>query len=181
MQMSDRFVIITGGPSAGKSTLIDCLAGRGYGSTLEAGRAILQAQASIAEPPLPWADQLLFAELILSWELRSYRAATEHDGLVFFDRGLPEVVGFYTQDGLAVPPHFRNAAARYRYHPRVFIAPPWQAIFTQDQERTQTYDDALRQHDVLVDCYTAAGYELVTLPLVSAEARASFVLEKLSF
>jgi predicted ATPase len=39
-----RFHIITGGPGAGKTTLIDALAAQGFARTAEAGRAIIQAQ-----------------------------------------------------------------------------------------------------------------------------------------
>ncbi|HEY9579494.1 hypothetical protein [Sphingopyxis granuli] len=40
--------------------------------------------------------------------------------------------------GLPVPQHVRSAAALFRYNRRVFIAPPWRAIFGQDTERKQT-------------------------------------------
>ncbi len=93
--MPDRFHIITGGPGSGKSTLIDALAKRGYARTLEAGRAIIQDQQAIGGRALPWIDPAFFAELMLSWELRSYRMAESETGPVFFDRGIPDVVGYF--------------------------------------------------------------------------------------
>ena len=88
--MSDhqRFHVITGGPGSGKTSLIDALARAVHAHTVEAGRAIIQDQRAIDGPALPWRDPLAFAELMLSWELRSYRMAGAMAGPVFFDRGV---------------------------------------------------------------------------------------------
>jgi predicted ATPase len=174
-----RFFVITGGPGSGKSTLIEALVRQGYGRTVEAGRAIIQDQVAIGGPALPWSDPGLFAELMLSWELRSYATARDVHGPVLFDRGIPDVIGYLTLTGLPVHAHVRRAAELFRYHPRVFIAPPWRAIFTQDRERRQTPDEAERTHDAMVRTYGACGYELVPLPLASVEERARFVMQVL--
>jgi predicted ATPase len=73
--------------------------------------------------------------VLLSWELRSYRAALEQNGPVFFDRGVPDTLDYLRLTGLPVPDHIRNAAQRFRYASHVFIAPPWREIFWQDCER----------------------------------------------
>jgi predicted ATPase len=95
--MSDfeRFHAITGGPGSGKSTLIEALGRRGFAHSIEAGRAIIQDQIAIDGPALPGRDPLAFAELMLSWELRSYRVAQSESGHVFFDRGVPDMVGYF--------------------------------------------------------------------------------------
>jgi predicted ATPase len=137
--MSDfeRFHVITGGPGSGKSTLIEALGRRGYARSIEAGRAIIQDQIAIDGPALPGRDPLAFAELMLSWELRSHRMAQAETGPVFFDRGVPDMVGYFHLLGRPVPSHVTRAAERFRYNRRVFLAPPWPAIFGQDAERKQ--------------------------------------------
>lgn len=176
----DNFIVITGGPGSGKSTLIDALAASGLRQMPEAGRAIIQDQVAIGGSALPWADRSAFAELMLGWELRSWREAGSHQGITMFDRGVPDVVGYLTLSGLTVPPHIRKAAGLYRYSRRVFIAPPWPAIFGQDAERKQTWEEAEATCHAMVDVYSALGYELVTLPLVSVEDRVRFVLNTIA-
>jgi predicted ATPase len=175
---AERFFIVTGGPGSGKSTLIDALERAGYVRSVEAGRAIIQAQVAIDGPSLPWRDPALFAELMLAWEMRSYRLAREQSVPAFFDRGVPDVVGYLRLMNLPVPAHMERAAATYRYHRRVFIAPPWPEIFAQDRERKQDFAEAVRTYDAMAATYGQLGYELVELPCISVEARVRFVLEK---
>jgi hypothetical protein len=81
---------------------------------------------AIGGSALPWADRALFAELMLCWELRSYRMAAGRAAPVFFDRGVPDIVGYLRWDGLPVPDHVHAAAKAFRYHRRVLVAPPGQ-------------------------------------------------------
>lgn len=173
----ERLFVLTGGPGSGKSTLIDALERAGYARSVETGRGIIQEQTAIEGRALPWRDPVLFAEMMLSWELRSYRMATERGGLVFFDRGIPDVAGYLRLLYVPVPEHVHKAAQTFRYNRHAFIAPPWPEIYTQDSERKQTLDEAVRTYEAMVETYTRYGYELITIPRAPIEERARFVIE----
>ena len=179
----DNFIVITGGPGSGKTTLIEALAERGHGRTVEAGRAIIKAQVAIGGRALNWDDQALFAELMLAHEIRSYEEARAAPGLVFFDRSVAELVGYLPMVGRPLPEHFRRAAELYRYNRVVFAAPPWREIFANDAERKQDFAEAVRNYEHAVATYRQQGYEVVDLPKAGVAERADFVLaevEKLS-
>ena len=78
---------------------------------------------------------------------------------------------------LPVPVHAVAAARLFRYARTVFIAPPWPQIFRNDAERHQTLEEAERTYEAMVEVYTALGYTLVPLPLVSVEERVRFVTD----
>ncbi|HEY9472786.1 MAG TPA: AAA family ATPase [Mycobacteriales bacterium] len=178
---AQRFVVITGGPGSGKSTLIDALCDAGHPVVGEAGRTIIQHQSAIGGHALPWLDPELYAEMILSWEIRSYHQAMREPGVVSFDRGVTDVVGSYLLLGRPVPAHVMTAAETFRYHRRVFVAPPWPEIYRNDRERRQDHDEAVRTHDAMVRAYIQLGYELVTLPRTDVRTRVEFVLRHAQF
>ncbi|MDI3419523.1 AAA family ATPase [Streptomyces luteolus] len=177
----NRLIILTGGPGSGKTTLIDALERSGLSRTEEAGRAVIREQLAIGGTALPWADQEAFATLMLERELRSYREgrAAPGDGPVLCDRGLPDLVGYLRLEGLPLPEPVHTAARELRYHPDVFIAPPWPEIYGRDTERKQSYEEAVRTYEVMAEVYPEYGYELVPLPLGTVDERVGFVRARL--
>lgn len=176
----EHFHVITGGPGSGKTSLIEALRSRGYVCSTEAGRTIIQDQVTIGGSALPWRDRMLFAELMLQSEMRSYHLAEQSVGRVFFDRGVPDIIGYLQLVGLPVPDHVQKAAAEFRYHQIVFIAPPWREIFRQDVERKQDFDEAERTYESLFSTYKELGYELVELPKGAVEDRVQFILDRVA-
>ena len=128
---------------------------------------------------LPWSDTILFAELMLSWEMRSYHIAEQSSGPVFFDRGVPDVLGYLRVLGAPIPDHMRRAAKTFRYDRTVFLAPPWREIFCQDRERKQDFDEAVRTYESMVAIYTELDYELVEIPRSPVEERVAFILRSI--
>jgi predicted ATPase len=175
---TEHYFIITGGPGAGKSTLIDALRDAGFRTGEEAGRRIIKDQVAIGGRALPWIDPALFAEIMLSEDIRAHHEHLAAPGSVFFDRGVPDVIGYLRLVGLAVPPHMMKATALCRYNRRVFVCPPWPEIFRQDRERKQTIAEAERTYASLVGTYTELGYELVEVPKRPVNERVRFVLER---
>ncbi|MGX1589406.1 AAA family ATPase [Brevundimonas diminuta] len=175
-----RRIVLTGGPGSGKTTLLEALAAAGHATSPEAGRAIIRRQQAIDGDALPWKDRALFAELMLDRELEVHARAESADGPVFFDRGVPDVVGYLTLCGLPVPAHMERAAQDIRYDRRVFIAPVWPEIFGQDAERKQDLDEARRTFDAMAETYPRFGYELIELPRAPVAERLDFVLTTLT-
>jgi predicted ATPase len=179
-QQLSRFVIITGVAGGGKTTLINALRQHGFACVSEMAREIISDQVAIGGRARHEDDAQLFAEIMLSWEIRSYRQAATLPGMVFFDRGIPDLIGYHRLIGTPVPAHVLAATTMYRYHQRVFVAPPWPEIHVHNEERTQGFDEVLRTHEAIASAYAEYGYELVTLPKVSVEERVAFVLQNLS-
>lgn len=172
-----HFFVLTGGPGSGKSTLIAALRDVGFPGSVEAGRAIIKDQARIGGPALPWNNPALFSELMLSWEMRSYGIAAANDGFHFFDRGVPDIIGYLRLSRLEVPLHVKEAARLCLYNRKVFLLPPWPEIFAQDSERKQSLEEAKRTFDAVAEAYADCGYELLEVPRMTVADRRRFVLE----
>lgn len=174
-----NFHIITGGPGAGKTTLIEALAQRGYATVSESGRAILAQQQRIDGPAQHHRDAALYAELMLARDMENHARLSAAAGPVFFDRGVPELVGYLEMMGHPVPPHFERAAETYRYNPTIFVAPFWPEIYAHDDLRQHSLGEAERSTAAAAAIYPRFGYRIVELPKLSVEARVTFVLDRI--
>jgi len=172
---SPKLFVLTGGPGAGKTTLIGALAYAGFAVAPEAGRHIIQAEQAKGGSALPWVDPLAFAEAMLAHDVDSYARLSAAPGPVFCDRGIPDVIGYLRLVGVAVPEAMWRVARARPYQRQVFICPPWRAIYTRDSERRQTWDIAERTYEAMVAVYTELGYTLVEVPCAPVDTRVTFV------
>lgn len=177
----EHFFVITGGPGSGKSSLIGELATRTYRCVEEVARRIIQEQMETGGDALPWKDTLRYRDIMVERSLETYHAAAaEGNNPVFFDRGIPDVIGYSRIIG-APEHHWLQAAAwNLRYNSRCFIAPPWEEIYAQDRERKQTLRESVEVYEMMVAVYTEYGYELVEIPRGPISERAGFILGSLS-
>jgi predicted ATPase len=74
----------------------------------------------------------------------------------------------------------RDLLSRYPYERRVFVLPPWEAIYTTDSERDQTFADALRVHETLTEWYSRCEYDVVQVPIGTVADRCAHVLRALA-
>jgi predicted ATPase len=110
----DRFFVVTGGPGSGKSTLLAALAEQDLPHMSEAGRAVIREEVAAGGTALPWNDRDAFAERMLAHDLRSYEEAQTKDGVLFFDRGIPDIIGYRTLCRLDIPGALTRAAESKR-------------------------------------------------------------------
>lgn len=173
-----KSLVLTGGPGAGKTSLLAALQGMGFPALDEAGRAVIQDQQRIGGGALPWVDPGAFAEQMLGWDMRNFRIAEREAGPVFLDRGIPDIIGYLELTGLLVPAHLEKAASVFRYD-QVFLLRPWPEIFAQDSERRQTWEEAVRTCEAMERVYARLGYPLTEVPQGTLEQRAAFVINQL--
>jgi predicted ATPase len=171
-----RHAVLTGAPGAGKTTLLAAAGAAGLSTSPEVARTLLQLPGGMA---LREADPLGFAEAMLEAHVREFEAAAAKPGPVLFDRGFPDVVGFLEVSGLPVPKSIDAACRQIRYTGPIFRAPAWAAIYRQDHERIQTWDQAVASDEAVTAAWRRYGYAVVDLPLVGVEKRLEFLATRL--
>jgi predicted ATPase len=77
-------------------------------------------------------------------------------------------------------PEFEVRAEAHRYHQKVFLVPPWPAIYVAESERRHNFIDSVAEYQRLLDLYPSLGYEVTILPKVGVHERADFVLRALT-
>jgi predicted ATPase len=156
---SQRFVI-AGGPGSGKSTLLQALADAGEICYEEASRTLIREQLARKGRLLPWGDLWGFAQEC-GIRMQAQLADSAQRGRCFFDRGLPDLIGYLSHGGHDAPDAWR--AASNGYAPVVFFAPPWREIYVNDAERPQSFEEAQELSIHIRRAYLDYGFRLVDL------------------
>jgi predicted ATPase len=60
------------------------------------------------------------------------------------------------------------------------MSAPWEALFTNDEERRHTYADSVAEYERLLPAYRSHGYEIVHLPQIGVPERVAFVLDTIA-
>ncbi|MEL4307713.1 ATP-binding protein [Joostella sp. CR20] len=171
-------IVITGGPGTGKTSVIDFLKENGHQCLLEISRQVTLEAREQGIEQLFLTDGLLFSNKLLEGRIQQHKASEALTGTVFFDRGIPDVPAYMNYAGDTYPSYFKEACDTYRYD-KVFLLPPWEAIYTSDNERYENFEQAQEIHIHLKKMYEDCGYSLVEVPVGSVEERAKFVLSHL--
>lgn len=181
-QEENNFHIFTGGPGVGKTTTLLALQKCGYDHVPEVARQIIREQAEQDGDALPWKDTRKYRDLMLRRSVDAYlsvqRGQTEKP--LLFDRGIPDTLAYSFLEHIPVSEQLKTEVFSYRYHPKVFMFPPWEEIYQTDGERKQDFEEALKTYEVMTTTYTKLDYELVVLPKTNVEERVKFILNHLN-
>ena len=173
----DNFVVITGGPGAGKTTVLDALAGLGHKFVGETARAIIKERLSRGLTPRPNPDE--FARQIFDVDFKNYINHINTSQPVFFDRSFVDSASMIFEADKSDKIMVEDILKTHRFRKRVFIAPPWAAIYQNDSERDQSYDESVEIYEKLRSWYELNDYELIALPKAPVDIRVSFILDRM--
>ena len=174
-----NFFVISGGPGAGKTTVILELARRGFQYAPEVAREIIQEQVQSGGGALPWADRRAYTGLMLRRSIESFERHTPAAKPLFGDRGIPDTLCYARLIHQDETGYIEQACRQYRYAAQVFLALPWEEIYQTDSERKQDFREAVRTYRLMEEVYRECGYETNELPKAAPAERAQFILERL--
>ncbi|USD42841.1 ATP-binding protein [Vibrio sp. SCSIO 43135] len=172
-------VVFTGGPGAGKTSVIEYLKQLGFPSAPEVGRKVIQTQVATDGRALPWKNKAEFRDEMVAEEHNNYLQYGCSE-LTFFDRSIIDCYGYSRLENISLSESLLMYCNDLKYHNEVFVFPPWEAIYRNDLERKQSFREAVETYDHITRAYEEYGYDLIEVPKVSVEERAEFVLSSLS-
>jgi len=172
-------VVITGGPGTGKSTIIGRLESNGFHCMPEISREIILEARELGIEQLFLEDPILFSKKLLEKRENQFISA-ERSGkeIVFFDRGIHDVVAYLNFLEVDYKDPFLISAQKHQYT-KVFLLPPWEQIYMTDNERYESFEQAMLIYKHLKQTYNQYGYEMTEVPFGKVENRVGFILENL--
>ena len=172
-------IIITGGPSTGKSSIIKALVKKGYPCMEEISREVILEAREKGVEHLFVSSPILFSEILLEKRIQQFfdaeKTATEN---IFFDRSVIDIIAYLNFANSNHTIDFENFLSKNKYN-LVFICPPWKEIHTIDNERYESFEEAKKIHNELVKSYQKEGYSVIEIPFGSIDDRTDFILKNI--
>ena len=175
MARINKRVVLTGGPGAGKTTVLERLRQQGYRVVPEVARAVIADRKAQGLDPRP--APLEFARTLLARDIEQYPASAE--ALTFFDRSILDSLGMLSACGGLSDAELEELLQQFPYHSPVFVFPPWGEIYRTDSERDQSFEEAVRVHESISNWYLQCGYEVSTVPVGPVDERCAHILQAL--
>ncbi|YCO01973.1 AAA family ATPase [Vibrio sp. VNB-15] len=172
----NNLIVFTGGPGSGKTSVIEHLIELGYVCAPEVGRKVIKQQVDVSGSALPWHNKVAFRDEMIREEKCNHGVYKEGKLWAFFDRCIIDSYGYSKLENLPLSDDLLSACRTMRYAKQVFIFPPWEAIFANDEERKQDFSEAVRTYQAMVKAYQHFGYELIEVPKTTVEQRVQWIL-----
>ncbi len=172
-------IVITGGPGAGKTALLQALGARGYTIVGDSPRAIIQDRLRRGMSPRPDANE--FACEILRMDIENFDRHAATPSYVFFERSVLDALCGLDRIAPLNETELELWLSKYQYCSKVFLLPPWKAIYVNDDERDHTFEHAEFVYRILQEWYRRfRRYRIIEVPKVSVEERCTYVLRTLA-
>jgi len=158
-------VVVTGTWGTGKTAIVDQLAG-------EVEVVAEPARIVLSEDPSLQGDWAAFTQSLLDRSIRDQ--AAHRSGVRVYDRGVPDCLAYARWFGLQTR-RYLDAVEACHYHEEVLVCRTWESIYSNDELRRATIEQAREFEVVLLDTYHGLGYRVVDVPTGTVENRAQFV------
>ena len=180
MKKKSLKIALIGGPGTGKTSVLNELINRNFTCFEEISREVtLEAQKKGIEQ-LFLTEPLLFSKMLLKGREQQFKDAQNSiEELIFFDRGLPDVIAYLEYSNTAYPKEFTDKCVKYRYD-YIFHFSPWEKIYITDNERYESFDEAIEIDKYLLKTYNKLNYKSITIPFGNINQRTDFILNTIT-
>lgn len=182
-QVLTNWIVITGAPGTGKTTLIDALAKRGCAVVPDAGRQVLLPLVRKGLSKRKARGNYLGVQHAILERMLAIADAIDPNIQTFFDYAPPDNLAFLKLRNLEWPIAFLKAACRYRYSHAFLLG---NVVNENDRDvhpdpvRIETSAQRVRLTGLIRDIYESLGVPVTQIVEASIEKRLDIVEERCS-
>lgn len=175
-KIKTNWQVITGGPSTGKTTVINLLTKRGYKTTIEHARHYIDTMKveGITVEEIR-ANKRKFQLGVLDMQIEQ-EAELSPDETVFLDRAIPDAMAYYQFLKLEYDNLLLKAMEQV-YYKNIFILD--RLPFVSDYARIEDEQAQINIHQLIISVYESLGFPVIFVPVISPEERVDFILNNI--
>ncbi|NND65719.1 MAG: ATP-binding protein [Gammaproteobacteria bacterium] len=173
-----NWYVITGGPSAGKTSIINALAEQGFHIEHESARLVIDEALANGQTieELRGDQEEQFQEIVFDHKLKREQQLDSKE-LIFFDRGMQDTFAYYQLHGFTIPEAMQQAMDQSDYK-KVFLLESHG--FEEDYARTESEAETQKLFRLLKEGYQRSGLLVEVIPTFSTiEERIDFFLDEI--
>ena len=171
-----NWYVITGGPSTGKTTVINLLTERGYKTTIEHARHYIDTMKEEGRTVEEIrANKRKFQLGVLDMQIEQEAELSPSD-TVFLDRAIPDAMAYYRFLKLEYDKILLDAMKEVAYK-KIFILD--RLPFVNDYARTEDEQAQKLIHQLIIEVYQSLEFPVVFVPVISPDERVEFILKNL--
>ena len=168
-------IVITGGPGFGKTSIIQGLKELDYPVVEESSRDLIN-ELKEKEGKDPREDRERFQNLIEQKRIEDFN--NNNQEIVFFDRGIHDEIANSLFENKTPSKSCLDFCNENRYN-QVFIVAPWEESRKHDLFRKESFEDAVKLNNLIIDAYKKTRHNIIIIPKLSIKERVEFVINKI--
>lgn len=171
-----NWYVVTGGPSTGKTTVINLLHNRGYQTAIEHARHYIDTQKSKGKSVEEIRQNKRKFQLgVLDMQIEQENSLSPED-IVFLDRAIPDALAYYQFLELDFDKELIEAMNNVSYK-KIFILDRLPLV--NDYARTEDKTAQEKIHAFITKVYESLPFPVIHVPVLSPKERVGFILKNL--
>lgn len=172
--MRTNWYVITGGPSTGKTSVINQLCKMGYQTTIEHARHYLDTMLSTGQTVEEIRyNKRKFQLGILDMQIEQEKSISPND-VVFLDRAIPDAMAYYQFLKLDYDKELIEAMKLVSYK-KIFILDRLPLV--KDYARLEDETDQKIIHSLIKKVYKSLPFPIINVPVLDIPSRVDFILK----
>ena len=172
--INSKKILITGGPGAGKTSLIYELKKRNFNCEHEIVRSLTiegkkhgNDQAFLIEP-------LKFTKKLLDLRINQFNKIQKNE-ITFYDRGVHDTLAYLKYINVNIGDDLIKKCLKIKYN-RVFVLPPWEKIYQRDDCRYESFEESIKIFNQIIKTYEYFKMNTIILKQGTIEDRVDKIL-----
>jgi predicted ATPase len=172
----NNWIVLTGAPSSGKTTVLKELEKKGFRVVYEVARTYIDKQIKLGKTIKEIRkNELFFQKKILDLKMKLEKSLPKNE-IIFFERAIPDTVAYYKLCGITSDNKLKKILNKCSYS-KVFIL--HLINYKKDYARVETASEAKKLEKLLKESYQKIKSPIINVPAMPVKKIVKFIINHL--